>query len=318
MEEQEALDSALAKVNELEFKDDSESGAAPTESQQDQQQAAAETPSGESEAEEQQEPAPPAIEPPSTWKAELKARWNTLPEDLQRDLAQWETERNQGFNSKLNESAEAKKAAEAERQAAQQERLRYAQQIDAVIQQTLALDPVLSVVNKMTAQDWAKLDPAQAIALQAQAAERQNTLRQWQAESARLKMTQADELGRREEAKLAEKIPEWRDSAQREKIKAGLSSLLQERYDFRPEELSNVLDSRHVRVALDAMRWQEHLAAQKAAAEKKVATAPKVVKPSATQDNASRLSDRAKALRNRALRSGKENDAVEAVLAAIG
>ena len=63
----------------------------------------------------------------------------------------------------------------------------------------------------------------------------------------------------------------------------------------------------------------EMVAAQQSAQAKRVqAPAPKVVKPGNAQDGKQGESQRVKALKSRALRTGKESDAVNAVLAAIG
>ena len=264
----------------------------------------------------------PAIEPPPTWKAELKDDWKNLDRSWQEKLAQWETERNQGVNSKLNESAEAKKAAEAAIQATAQERQRYEQQLTTLIQQVTALDPVLSHASKMTAADWATLwqqHPGQAGAFRQEVESRVATIQSWHQDRQRLASEQVRTLQAKAEADLAERIPEWKDEAKRTALKTDIAKSLTTDYGFKPEELQSVLDPRHVQVALDAMRYRQMMAAQQSAQAKRVqAPAPKVVKPGSAQDGKQGESQRVKALKSRALRTGKESDAVNAVLAAIG
>ena len=317
LNESQALDAILEKIPDEPEAPTAESSAPETASEQAQQQ--------ETETEVEQErvepETSPAIEPPLTWKAELKARWKDIPHDLQPQLAQWETERNQGVNARLNESAEAKKAAEAIKVQAEQERQRYAQTLDTLIQQAISIDPVLSYTAKLTQADWDKLyvdNPAQAVQLKHQHDSRLATIQNWNAQRQQHLAEQRNQVQVREEAKLAEKIPEWREEAKRAELKTKLTRIAQERYGFKPEELSNVYDARYVEMLRDAAAYHDLLAAREAAQQKKVAPAPaKVVKPGPAQGEKGE-SERVKALKQRALRSGKENDAVAAVLAAIG
>ena len=264
----------------------------------------------------------PAIEPPPTWKAELKDDWKNLDRSWQEKLAQWERERNQGVNSKLNESAEAKKAAEAAIQATAQERQRYEQQLTTLIQQATAMDPVLSHAAKMSQADWARLwqeNPGQAGAFRQEVESRVATIQTWHQERQRLASEQIRTIQAKAEAEIAERIPEWKDEAKRAALKTDIAKSLTTDYGFKPEELTTVLDPRHVQVALDAMRYRQMMAAQQSAQAKRVqAPAPKVVKPGSAQDGKQGESQRVKALKSRALRTGKESDAVNAVLAAIG
>ena len=305
MDENEALQTVLDTL------DKEEAAQAPQEKQI--QEGAPETASAETEAESQAEPAEqPAIEPPSTWKAELKDRWTKLPADLQRDLAQWETERNSGVNQRLEKATAAEKAAE-------QERLRFAQTLDSVIQQAVALDPVLAITTKMAAQDWTRMwaeNPSQAGILKAQHEERLATINGWAQQSQLAKQQQAKAMETEASQRLGDILPEWKDEAKRSELKQSITKSLQEDYGFRPEEISMVLDPRHVIVARDAMLWRQHLAAQKTVQEKKVsAPAKPTIKPTATVGNQNQ-SDRFKALKQRALRTGKDDDVMAALMAA--
>lgn len=57
---------------------------------------------------EDDEPEEPAIEPPHSWKAEEKERWNNLPRETQAYLSEREAERERFVNSKAQEAAQAK------------------------------------------------------------------------------------------------------------------------------------------------------------------------------------------------------------------
>lgn len=263
------------------------------------------------------EQAAPAIEPPPTWKAELKTRWKDIPEDLQPILAQWETERHNGVNSKLNESAEARKSADAEKQAAVQERQRYAQQLETAIQQTISFDPVLSHASKLTAADWDNLyreNPAQAAHLKHQIETRVSQVQQWESQRQQLAKEQARTMHTQAESVLTEKIPEWRDEAKRGELTSSLTKMLQQDYGFKADELNSVLDPRHVLVARDAMLYRQMMKARQTVQTKRVEVAPKVVKPGSAQ--ASRGdSQRVNALKQRAMRTGKDDDVLAALMA---
>lgn len=70
----------------------------------------------ESEAEEttdeQDEPEKPAIEPPVSWKAEMKAKFAELSPDVQEYILQRDSEASRGLQVKATEAAEARKARE--------------------------------------------------------------------------------------------------------------------------------------------------------------------------------------------------------------
>lgn len=307
-------DQAIAEQNLLDKLDLEEAAekAAPAETPI--QEASPETVTGETTEQPDEgtkaDPAEPVIAPPESWKAEAKERFKTLPRDLQQVIADREVEQKSAFNRQVNESTVAKQAAEQERQ-------RYATQLDSLIQQATALDPVLSIASRMGAADWTRLwteNPGQAGALEAQIRERQNVISNWANQRQALAQQQVQTMETQEAAKLAEKLPEWKDESKRAQFTQTLRKVAQDHYGFRPEELSNVLDHRHVLALADAVKWQQHLAAQKTAQEKKVAQPQRVMKPSSTNQPA--VSDRVKALKQRAIRTGKDDDVMAALMAA--
>src|SRR5437588_150606 len=81
-------------------------------------------PSGETES--QPEPATePPIEPPRSWTKDEKERFKTLPRETQEYLASRETERDREIRRSQNESADQRKALDAERQKLEQARTQY-------------------------------------------------------------------------------------------------------------------------------------------------------------------------------------------------
>src|SRR5690349_12112418 len=73
------------------------------------------------------------IAAPKSWPAEMRAQFAQLPPDLQRVIADRETERDAAFNRQVNEAADKRRAAEAELQAASTERRHYLAGLSAVI-----------------------------------------------------------------------------------------------------------------------------------------------------------------------------------------
>lgn len=315
LEETNQLDAILSKIPD-EAPEVAEASAPETASEQPEQQEPTET---EVEQERVEPETPPAIEPPPTWKAELKTRWKDIPPDLQREFAQWETERNQGVNSKLNESAEAKKVAETEKASAAQERQRYAQQLEFLTQQATQLDPVLSYTAKMTSADWDKLwaeNPAQAGQLKHQAEQRIATINHWSQERQRLDQENFRTNQAKAETELAKAIPEWSDATKGPELRARIKSTLVKSYGYKPEELSSLTDHRSVLVAHHAMLWQQSQAAKETLAAKKVPPAPaKVVRPGPAQNEKSG-NERVNALKQRAIRTGRDDDVLAAIMAA--
>lgn len=124
---------------------------------------AAETPS-EGDAEEV-EPERPAIEPPHFWSAEAKARFGELPYELQLVVQENEKAGSKATTLKLEEAANAKKAAEAKAEAL----AGLAERIEAAAEQAET-----TFANRwagMTPEAWLKLsreNPNQYIALKAQ------------------------------------------------------------------------------------------------------------------------------------------------------
>lgn len=267
------------------------------------------------------EPVKPAIEPPATWKAELKDRWTKLPEDLQRDLAQWETERNTGVSQRLEKATAAERAADTAKQAADaqaaaavQEQQRYAQQLAAVAQQMEANDPVISAYRNTDLVKLSQENPAQYTQLHASYNQRVSQLQGIRAEQQRVHQEATRTWLQREQTALIAAVPEWSDATKRQADLAEMRNAMASSYGYKPEEIEAVADHRHVRVLRDAMevsKLRTEIAAlkaekaekdkisQAAIAAKRVATpAPvRTLRPGAASDNTDKVeSDRSKAI----------------------
>lgn len=135
--------------------------------------------------------------------------------------------------------------------------------------------------------DWAGLartDPAEYVRLQARYMEVQNTLQTLESQKQQsMQQAQLADQQQREQAiahsaeYLKTAIKGFDGKVYQETLSGG-----QKHYGFTPQELSQVIDGRMVHVLHDALQWRA-LQAQKPQAMKKVAEAPKVIKPAAPQ-----------------------------------
>jgi len=257
----------------------------------------------------------PAAEPEEPPKYRVKVRGEerevTLDE-LQRGYS-----RTEDYKAKTAEAAELRRTAEAERQAIQAERQRYADNLNHILNQARVMDPVLAEAQKI---DWAQLakdDPAGYVAKKADVEQRMANYQFIEAEKNRAQAESLKLVLEREQAALTEAIPEWSDPEKRSALAKDLYSAGEKHYKFTKQELAAVYDHRMLTVLADASKWQKHLASQEAAKAKRVPPAPaKVVKPSGQNVKAD-SNPRLDALKTRAKRTGKVDDTVAFVMSAI-
>lgn len=108
---------------------------------------------------------------------------------------------------------------------------------------------------------------------------------------------------------LQQAIPDFADKKAGTALRDQIVRTATEAYGFEPDELSSVIDHRHVRVLHDAMRYRQMMAERKGVEQQKVAKARPVVKPGAQvrQDPQRQVKTRQMAA---AKRSGKVEDFV--------
>lgn len=104
--------------------------------------------------------------------------------------------------------------------------------------------------------------------------------------------------------KLATLVPEFGDAEKAPEFQRKLASVASEAYGLTQEELSGIVDARHVQVLADAMRWRELQSGK--VAKKKQPEPKKSVKPVGRR-KPSQSQERAKA-RQQAKKSGKLED----------
>lgn len=255
-----------------------------------------------------QDPEPEAEEPPEPPKYRVKVRGAEVEVPLPELLAGYS--RTEDYKAKTAEIAEQRRALEAK----QAEITTHAQRLAGLINQA-PHDPVLAEGQKT---DWTKLaqdDPAGYVAKRAAYDARVAYWSTVMSEAERAQVEQMRAERERNEAVLAEKLPDWRDEAKRKAIVNDVRNALVQ-HGFSDAELAGLVDHRMVMVALDAAKWRKAEAARKSAEAKKVAPAPRTMAPTAPQ--AQVTNERARAVLNRAKNSGSTDAIIDAVTAVLG
>jgi Tfp pilus assembly protein PilN len=214
------------------------------------------------------------------------------------------------YQKKTQSLAEQRKAVEAERgkiDEAARTRDTYAQRLQVIEQ----------LLNQQSApenlQELKENDPIGYAIAVAERSERDKQLQAVQAERQRVQQEQQAMQGQQlhrhiehEQEKLKAAIPEFKDDAKAEVIRRDIRTYAKS-IGFSDQELSQVYDSRAVQTLYKAMQY-EKLVAGKAGATKKVASAPKTLKPGTSNPTSSEQEARKKEFA-RLKQTGNKNDA---------
>lgn len=261
----------------------------------------------------------PPIEPPRSWTKEAKDRWATLPRETQEYLAQREQERDRGLRQSQNEIAEARKAAQAEREAVEKARKDYEAKLPALMQ-------ALQDANAGQFSDIRTIDDVTKLA-------QEDPFRylQWQAHQSKMAAVQSemDKANKEREtetqskwakhvqdesARFAESLSEA-DQKRLEELNRAAPDFLKER-GFTPQELTDlangkdklsIWDHRVQSLILDGMKYQALQKAPPKAVQKPV---PPVQRPGAAQPRGAANVASIQALNQRLSESGSIDDAL--------
>lgn len=247
-----------------------------------------------------------ATEEPSKYR--VKANGEELEVSLDELLNGYS--RTADYQKKTQSLAEQRKVVEAERvkiDEADRTRNTYAQRLQ-VIEQLLNQQS-----TPENLQELKETDPiAYAIAV-AERSERDKQLQAIQAERYRVQQEQQAMQGQQlqqhiqlEQNKLVDLIPEFKDDAKAEVIRRDIRQYAKS-IGFSDQELSQVYDSRAVQTLYKAMQY-EKLVAGKAGTTKKVASAPKTLKPGTSNPTSSEQEAKKKEFA-RLRQTGNKNDA---------
>lgn len=227
------------------------------------------------------------IEPPSSWKAEDKAFFKTLPLEAQKIVASREAERETAVSQRLQEAATKRSEAEAERKAVLDGRTQLIQQQDAALR---TLFPELEHISQIDWQALAASDPAEYVKHKAQADALQMKIAQIQGYQRQLQTAQAEDFQKlakeratSERLKLAAALPVFADPVKGRETATKLNDYLRSQ-GYTDDEINGISDHRTIKVIYKAWLADQTEAARKAAAAKQTQVAPKVVKPGTTPD----------------------------------
>lgn len=221
-------------------------------------------------------------------------------------------QRQADYTRKTMEAAEQRRAAEAERSQALQERQAYAANLQKMQAQ---LEGALQQQQQTNWEELLQSDPVEYLKQQHQAQARQAQLNQVYAEQQRVAALQQAEaqqahlrhLQAQQEDLLA-KLPEWRDEAKSKAEKVAIREYLAQQ-GYEPDAINNIADARAVILARKAMLYDQ-MVGKASAAAKKVATLPTKVERPGTGGNTG-IEPRTAALL-RLNKSGKVEDAARA------
>lgn len=205
---------------------------------------------------------------------------------------------------RLQEAAEKRKSAEEQMSAIEQERLRYAQGLQALEQQ------LTQGYQEPTQEYWNKLyedDPLEYIKQKDAYRDRREQIARVQQEQAHL-YNQALE---QERQKMYQIIPEWQDPQTESKEKKEVLKFAQA-MGYEPQQIQN-FTARDVALLRRAYLY-DYLQEQKPAAKKKVAKAPKMVKGGSPKTSRQISSEASKKAFDKLRKTGSKEDAVNFLL----
>lgn len=211
----------------------------------------------------------------------------------------------QTAQKRLMKASEERKALDSEKAQTEQVRTQYEQALGLMQQQ-------LQTANQPKDQAyWDSLyesDPLEYVRQRDTERDNQAKMQAVQAEQLRL---QQENL-QREQAKLLEMIPEWKDSEVEAKEKSALVSYAKER-GWTDQELASTVDSRYIELMRKAYLF-DNLQSGKPIAKKKVKAAPKMVKSGQPKSKADSASDRKRKAFENLKKTNSRDSAVQYLL----
>lgn len=211
----------------------------------------------------------------------------------------------QTAQKRLMAAAEERKALDAEKAQTEQVRTQYEQALNLMAQQ-------LQTANQPKDQAyWDSLyenDPIEYIRQRDNERDNQSKMQAVQQEQVRLKQEKLV----KEQAKLLEKIPEWKDQEVEQREKAALVQYAREN-GWTDAELAEAADSRYIELMRKAYLY-DSLQSGKPIAKKKVKTAPKMVKSGQPKSKADSATDRKRKAFDNLRKKGSKEAAVEYLL----
>jgi len=240
----------------------------------------------------------PPIEPPRSWTKAEKERFASLPRETQEYLHTREQERDREFRRSQNEIAEQRKAAQAEREAAEKVKQQYESQIptlmrelENVTQQNYADIKTMDDVVKLQAEDPFRFQAWQVHQMRLQAAKAE--AERVQNETVKEKQSRRAAYEAEQNKKLTELVPEMAEPKKASELRERAVQMLTDPDDIglKDDQLSRWIadDTGHEilsnagiqKLIADGLKYRDMLKAPKAVAEKVL---PPVQRPGVTRN----------------------------------
>ena len=155
-------------------------------------------------------------------------------------------------------------------------------------------------------------DPTQAAKLDYQLRQQNRAIEDMKSKAREAQIKQYNEFLETQKELAATKIPEYSDPNKADQFKINMRNSLRG-YGFNDEEIGTMADHRFLMVAKDAMSYQT-LKDKRPIVQKKVANAPKVVKPGVAKSTTSSGREQIRNKIGKLRKSGNINDASSAIL----
>ena len=155
-------------------------------------------------------------------------------------------------------------------------------------------------------------DPTQAAKLDYQLRQQNRAIEDMKSKAREAQIKQYNEFLETQKELAATKIPEYSDPSKADQFKVNMRNSLRG-YGFNDDEIGSLADHRFLLVAKDAMSYQS-LKDKRPIVQKKVANAPKVVKPGVAKSTTSSGREQIRNKIGKVRKTGNINDASSAIL----
>ncbi len=186
----------------------------------------------------------PPIEPPRSWTKEDKELFKSLPPETQQRVAERERSRESDFLRRQNESADKLKGLTAKEQQVEQARQQYESALPILLQNLhsamageFADIKTMADVQRLANEDFPRY--IRWDAQQKQVAAVQQEITSAQHRQATERQTKLSEYMSEESAKFVDRVPEFADEAQRNKLQSAAVSTLKD-LGFKDDELGQL------------------------------------------------------------------------------
>lgn len=220
-----------------------------------------------------------AIQAPVSWSEEKKELFSKLPPEAQEYIHLRESQRDKGFQEKSTEVAELKKSFEAEKQAIEQERLKYADALAVQINQGLPEKPSVDLLNPNSPNYNPENYHLQKAQFEDAALHQQALMQQYEQtmqEQQNVQQEQFQKFVAEQNEILTNDLPEWSQDGFKDNILTYATD-----NGYNPEQLQHA-SAQDIKTLSKAMKY-DTLMAKKPSVQDKVKVVPKVTKPGAKQ-----------------------------------